>query len=84
MLGLLDTAHHPDGEGHVRRARPVRRPETEADAVSADPNADDQLDLGWWVIHGSTILDALRRACAGEDPDLLYAELYANCEVESS
>lgn len=37
-------------------------------------------DLGWWVIHGDTILDALRRANAGEDPDLLYTELYANTE----
>ena len=39
-------------------------------------------DLGWWVIAGSTLLDALHRAKDGEDPELLYAELYANSEVE--
>lgn len=38
--------------------------------------------LGWWVIHGDEFLDALRRAGAGEDPDLLYAEFYANSDTE--
>ncbi len=32
----------------------------------------------WWVIAAAQLQDALRRAAAGEDPDLLYAELYAN------
>ncbi len=41
-------------------------------------------DLGWWAIHGQTILDALRRAHAGDDPDVVYAELYANSEGESA
>lgn len=39
-------------------------------------------DLGWWVIAGDVLLDGLRRVAAGEDPDLVYAELYANAEVE--
>lgn len=38
--------------------------------------------LGWWVIKGEVLLDALRRVSEGEDPDLVYAELYANTEVE--
>lgn len=38
--------------------------------------------LGWWVISGEEFLDALRRAAAGEDPDVLYVEAYANSEVE--
>lgn len=38
-------------------------------------------DLGWWIIHGDEILESLRRVAKGEDPDLVYAELYANCEV---
>ena len=38
-------------------------------------------DLGWWVICGEELLNALRRANAGEDPDLLYTELYANAEA---
>jgi hypothetical protein len=34
----------------------------------------------WWAIPGDELLDLLRRAHAGEDPDLLYAEAYANGE----
>jgi hypothetical protein len=39
-------------------------------------------DLGWWTISGEDLLDAMRRAAAGEDPDLIYAEFYANSEHE--
>lgn len=39
-------------------------------------------DLGWWTISGETLLELLRRAHAGEDPNLLYAEEYANAEHE--
>jgi hypothetical protein len=39
-------------------------------------------ELGWWAISGQQLLDALRRAYNGEDPDLVYAELYANSEIE--
>lgn len=38
--------------------------------------------LGWWTISGDALLDMLRRAHAGADPDLLYAEEYANSEIE--
>lgn len=38
--------------------------------------------LGWWVIHGEELLDGLRRAAAGDDPDIVYAELYANSDTE--
>lgn len=38
--------------------------------------------LGWWVIDGASMLEALRRVAAGEDPDLVYVELYANTERE--
>lgn len=39
-------------------------------------------DLGWWVISGEELLAALHRVHEGEDPDLAYAELYANSKVE--
>lgn len=39
-------------------------------------------DLGWWCISGETLLDALRRAHNGDDPDMVYAELYANSDIE--
>lgn len=38
--------------------------------------------LGWHVISGADLLDALREVAAGADPDLLYAELWANAEHE--
>lgn len=39
--------------------------------------------LGWWCISGEALLDLLRRAQAGEDADLLYAEHYANSQIEA-
>lgn len=38
--------------------------------------------LGWWTISGAALLQALRAAHAGDAPDLVYAELYANSVVE--
>jgi len=35
-------------------------------------------DLGWNVLHGNDLLHLLHRAHQGEDPDLLYAEWFAN------
>lgn len=40
--------------------------------------------LGWWAISGEALIEALRRASSGEDPDLLYAELYANTDRRSN
>jgi hypothetical protein len=36
----------------------------------------------WWVIEGEFLMSLLRRAHKGEDPDLLYAEAYANSDTE--
>lgn len=38
-------------------------------------NAPDS--MGWHVISGEHLLSAMRR-CVEEDPDLVYAELWAN------
>jgi len=38
--------------------------------------------LGWWAISGAALIESLRRAADGENPDLLYAELYANSDTE--
>lgn len=35
----------------------------------------------WWNIHAEALMAMLRRAHAGEDPDTLYLEMYANSEV---
>lgn len=38
--------------------------------------------LGWWTISGDALLAALHEVHDGEDPDLVYAELYANSDHE--
>lgn len=37
---------------------------------------------GWWVISAEELLAALRRVSQGEDPDIAYAELYANSKPQ--
>lgn len=37
--------------------------------------------LGWWRIHGSTLLLALHEVHEGGHPDVVYAELYANADI---
>lgn len=41
------------------------------------------MSLGWWAIEGDALLAALRRCETGEKADLVYAELYANADVEA-
>lgn len=38
--------------------------------------------LGWWVIAGLDLLGLLRRVEAGESADLVFAEAYANAEID--
>jgi hypothetical protein len=35
----------------------------------------------WWSISEEMLLEMLRRAHKGEDPELIYAEQYANADV---
>lgn len=37
--------------------------------------------MGWWTISGEDFMEAMKRTHAGEDPDLVYAEYYANSEI---
>lgn len=53
-----------------------RCPRNDSSAIPSERN------LGWWVMSGGDFLFALRRAANGEDPDLIYAEQYANSEIE--
>jgi hypothetical protein len=39
-------------------------------------------DMGWWSISGEVFLDCLKRAHEGEDPDMIYTELYVNSEID--
>jgi hypothetical protein len=43
---------------------------------------EDSIPQSWWVISAETLMDMLWKAFRGEDPDLVYAEHYANSEVE--
>lgn len=36
--------------------------------------------LGWWAISGEALLDMLHQVAEGADPDLVYAEHYANSD----
>lgn len=36
----------------------------------------------WWTIHSSTVMDALRRVAAGEDPDDVMWELYLESDQD--
>jgi hypothetical protein len=38
--------------------------------------------MAWWVIEDVQLQEALKRAHAGEDPEVLYVELYANSDVD--
>lgn len=37
----------------------------------------------WWVIDGAALMDMLRRVRDGETPDVVYAEQYANSDIET-
>lgn len=41
------------------------------------------MTLGWWSISGEEFLRALHMVADGNDPELVYAEFYANSEVEN-
>lgn len=41
-------------------------------------------NLGYWAISGERILAMLKRVANGEDPDLVYAEEYANSDSWTS
>lgn len=40
------------------------------------------MSRGWWSISGDAIIEALRRSHAGDDPEVVYMELYANANDE--
>ena len=42
-------------------------------------SADDD---AWWVINAAELYEALERAHAGDEPYVVYMELYANSEIE--
>lgn len=48
-------------------------------------NEEEETDpMGYWVIGGSELLRLLRLVEAGESPELVYAEAYANSQIEQS
>lgn len=50
--------------------------------VEIEVDVDTQDPEGWWIIGGTEILAALRKVAEeGTDPDVVYAELYANANI---
>lgn len=45
-------------------------------------SADEEVETEWWALGGGALRSMLIRAHAGESPDLLYMELYANSDHE--
>lgn len=37
----------------------------------------------WWVINGEELLSALKSCYNGENPDIIYIELWANSKTEN-
>lgn len=40
-------------------------------------------EWGWWAIHGESLMDALKRCADGDDPGVVYTELFANSRQEA-
>lgn len=38
----------------------------------------------WWCVAESDLMNMLNAVAAGEDPDLVYAEAFANSHVETA
>jgi hypothetical protein len=38
---------------------------------------------GWWVISDEGLMSMLKAVQYGDDPDVVYAEHYANCEHQT-
>lgn len=38
--------------------------------------------LGWWTISGEALMEIANRCYNGEHPSVVYAEFYANSEIE--
>ena len=51
-------------------------------ADSGETSSEEIPNLGWHVISGEQLLEMLRRVAAGESPDLVYAEAWANATHE--
>lgn len=47
-----------------------------------DHEAVPMKKASWNVIKTDMLIDMMKRAAAGEDPDMIYAEFYANCDHE--
>lgn len=50
--------------------------------MGSSQSSENDGELGWWTISGTNLLALFRRCHAGEDPDHVYMEEYANSEHE--
>lgn len=52
-------------------------------SVGPEASRPQNAPLGWHVIQGEHLLSVLRRCEQGESADLVFAELWANSEIDS-
>ena len=38
--------------------------------------------MGWWTMSGEDFMNALVRCYNGENPEIIYTEMYANSNIE--
>lgn len=50
------------------------------EAKERQSSSDEVPERPWHVIHGEDLLSLLKRCSAGEDPEMVYVESYANSE----
>lgn len=53
----------------------------ETPPLPCDPSSERD-SLGWWAIGGSEFMRALHQVAAGDSPEVVYAEFYANSDIE--
>ena len=41
-------------------------------------------DMGWWIIHADEIIEMLRAVANGDSPDIVFAELWANGQINET
>lgn len=50
--------------------------------MDSDKPSEFTPDKTWWVINGQELLNALKLCASGENPDIVYLELWANADTE--
>lgn len=67
--------------GRCTRCKRFLAQSSDQELVERSFDGHECSELGWWAISGASLMSMLREVQQGGDPDLVYAEHYANSEV---